>query len=91
MVSKAQTYPPLSEWRKAESQFQNYPLKNGEFTVVVNRTTGRSYHVVACDHGQIKQTSYIDGGDLSTIKLTKISSLELDKRPPRPAPRGMKK
>ena len=90
-MSKAQLYPPVSDWRLAGPQFQNYPLKNGEFTVIVNRTTGRSYHVVACDHGQIKQTSYIDGGDLTSVKMTKVSGIELDKRPLRPVPRGMKK
>ena len=91
MVRKAQIYPPVSDWRPAEPQFQSYPLKNGEFTVVVNSMTGRSYDVVACDHGQLKQTSYIDGGDISSIKLTRVSSQELYKRSPRSAPRGRKK
>ena len=74
-----ENYPPLSQWRKAEQKFQNVPLKENEFTLVVNPKNGQAYHVLARKGNKILQTSHLDGG-IFPSGMTKVSPLELTKR-----------
>lgn len=60
MIMSKEIYPPVSQWRIAEAQFQELPLKNGEFTIPINPKNGQAYHIVACRRNRILQTTYID-------------------------------
>ena len=71
--------PPYKQWRRAEAQFQELPLKNGEFTIPINPKNGQAYHIVACRRNKIIQTTYIDGYSFPS-RMKRVTLPELEKR-----------
>ena len=45
--SKKERYAPVEEWREATERFRNLPLKDGEYTVIIDPRTGMGLYLVA--------------------------------------------
>ena len=70
-------YALVEEWGDAPANFGGLPLRNGEYTVIVDPHTGRGLYLVANMKDSIRCTSYLDGvkfkGDFKMVTLRELN------------------
>ena len=72
-------YDPVREWVEAPKIYSGLPLKNGEYTVIVDPHTGIGIYVVARIGNVTRYSAYIDGRSLNQ-GFVRISPQELKQR-----------
>lgn len=54
-------YPPVSEWEKTKA-YDDIKLKDGEYTIITHKTTGRGLYLLARDEGELRRYPYLQYG-----------------------------
>ena len=77
--NKKEAYSPVEEWRDATEKFRNLPLKDGEYTVIIDSRTGMGLYLVAKLRNTFRSCAYMSGYDFKDA-FNKVSPMEIDKR-----------
>lgn len=76
---KSETYDPVEEWVYAPDNFRGLPLKEGEYTVIVDPHTGIGLYLVAKLKNLLHYTAYLDGIQFKG-NFKRITFVELNNR-----------
>ena len=77
--SKKERYAPVEEWREATERFRNLPLKDGEYTVIIDPRTGMGLYLVAKLRNTFRSCAYMSGYEFKDA-FKMITPTEIDKR-----------
>jgi len=72
-------YLPMEQWFEAPERYANLPLNNGEFTVIIDSTTGRGLYLIAKMKGVVRYTAYLDSVKFDE-GFTKVSPEKIHQR-----------
>jgi hypothetical protein len=73
-------YAPIEEWGEAEERYKDWPLNNGEFTKIIDRTTGEGICIVAKFNNSYRSHEYLNGGIEIKTNLIEITPQEINER-----------
>ena len=72
-------YEAVKDWTEAPDCYSELPLKDREYTVIIDPHTGRGTYVVAKVGNIVRYTAYIDGSSLNQ-GFKRVSPQELGQR-----------
>ena len=81
---KEELYPQVENWADAPEAYQLIPLKEGEYTVIVDPSTGRGVCLIVKSKNSLRFHSYIDGfrfkGDFKKVMPMELSERFKERR-----------
>jgi len=77
--NREELYPQVENWADAPEAYQLIPLKEGEFTIIVDPNTGRGVCLIVKTKNTLRFHSYIDGFRFKE-NFKKVMPMELVER-----------
>ena len=75
----SEKYAPVEEWGEAHGYYQDKPLKEGEYTKIIDNTNGQGICILARFKNLLRSHPYLNGVKFKT-ELIEISPMEIHER-----------
>lgn len=75
----SEKYAPVEEWSETYGYYQDKPLKEGEYTKIIDSTNGQGICILARFKNLLRSHPYLNGVKFKT-ELIEISPMEIHER-----------